>query len=183
MNTPYTNTEAEEYFQNLADNKEALNTCFQYICNTLDEALASQDYTVLLSLIPYIESGEGHLAFEHIGETRRILRILNIIALEHKYLEQTFASDCFCMNDLMAKYYLTLFAYRRILFQLSDTSIEEAIVYLQDNVISHFAAYVISSEELMLPTSNFYESVIHIYAPYWSPNNMQQFRLLIQKQS
>ncbi len=181
MNISYINTEAEEYFQNLADNKDALNTCYQYICDTLDNALATQDYTVLLSLIPYIESGEGHLAFEHIGESRRILRILNIIALECKYCTQTFASDSFSMKDLLEKYYLTLFAYRRILFQLSDTSTEEAIVYLQKNVISHFAAYVIASEELIIPNQMFYESLINIYAPYWSSGNLQQFRLLIQK--
>lgn len=183
MNTPYINLEAEEYFQNLADNKEALNTCYQYICDTLDQSLANQDYTALLSLIPYIETGVGHLAFEHIGETRRILRILNIIALEHKYLDYTFASDCSNMDELMEKYYLTLFAFRRLLFQLSDFSIDEAIQYLQNTALSHFAAYVIASEELIIPTPAFYENLINIYASHWSQSSMQQFLMLIQKQS
>ena len=131
MNTPYINREAEEYFKNLAENKEALDKCYHYICNTLEEGLAAMDFEKLLSLIPYITSGEGHLAFEHIGESRRILRILNILSLERKYSERTFSSECFSKVELMEKYYLTLFAFRRLLFELSEDSMSEAAQYLQ----------------------------------------------------
>lgn len=183
MITPYINLEAEEYFQNLADNRDALTSCYQHICDTLNQALSVQDYDAMLSLIPYMESGEGHLAFEHIGETRRILRVLNIISLEHKYLGETFASDCACMEEIMRKYYLTLFAFRRLLFQLSDASVEEAVEYLQGTAISHFAVYIITSEELMHATSEFFEIMANVYALYWDEVAMQQFQMLVAQTS
>lgn len=183
MSTPYINNEAEEYFQTLEENKEALEVCYRHICDTINRALAIQDYELLFSLISYIESGAGHLAFEHIGEARIILRVLNIIALEHKYLGNTFASNCACLEELMDKYRLTLFAFRRVLFRLSDSSIDEAVEYLQGNVISHFAVYMITKEELLVETSVFYEALMIIYAPYWEPVCMEQFRLLTSKAS
>lgn len=183
MNISYINREAEEYFKTLADNKEALDICYQHICNTLDKGLAELDFEKLLSLIPYITSGEGHLAFEHIGESRRILRILNIISLELKYSDGTFSTECFSKDELMAKYYLTLFAFRRLLFELSETSMEEATQYLQANVISPFAVYILASEELLTPTECFWGTLADIYTPYWTPADSQQFSLLIQQQT
>lgn len=179
MNTPYINLEAEEYFQKLADNRDALTSCYLHIRNVLNQALSSRNYNALFSLIPYIESGKGHLAFEHIGEIRRILRILNIIALEHKYLEKNFATDCITIDELLNKYYLTLFAFRRILFQLSDVSVDKAIEYLHNNVISHFAVYIIASEELIQTTSIFWEVMVNIYEPYWNETAIQQFQMLV----
>lgn len=181
MNTPYINQEAEEYFKNLAENKEALEQCYQYICNTLNEGLAEPDFEKLLSLIPYITTGEGHLAFEHIGESRRILRILNIISLELKYCDGTFATECFSKDELMAKYFLTLFAFRRLLFELSEDSVNEATQYLQTSPLSPFGVYILASEELLTPTRSFWETLADIHAPYWSPADMQQFSLLIQQ--
>lgn len=51
--------EAEEYFKELAENKDATDKAYQYIQNTMDLSLAQEDTTKLLALIPYIESGEG----------------------------------------------------------------------------------------------------------------------------
>ncbi len=179
MNSFYTNNGAEEYFQNLADNRDALASCYQHICNTLNQALFFQDYDMLLSLVSYIESGEGHLAYEHIGETRRILRILNVIAFECKYLGNTFATDCTCMEGLMNKYSLILFSFRRLLFQLSEISVDEAEQYLQSNIISYFVAYVIVSEEMGTVAPQLWKKLEEVYNKYWTTTDMKLFRTLI----
>ncbi len=171
--------EAEEYFKELAENKDATDKAYQYIQNTMDLSLAQEDTAKLLALIPYIESGEGHLCFKYIGETRRILRVLHIIELEDKFQKIPFSSGCNTADELMDKYMLTLFAIRRILFKMSDQSIDEAIGFLQDVALSPFALYVMTNDELLIPSTELYEDLLSILSDVWSEADMQQFLALI----
>jgi len=178
-------SEAEQYFQELDQNKEATTAACLYIDNTIDKALSSQnncrqDINLLLSLIPYIESGDGELPYKYIGETHRILRILHIIQMEHKYRMILFCSGCDSKASLVEKYMLTLFALRRILFHLSDTSVEDAIIYLRQNPLSVFAVYVITQDDLILPDRSLYQKIGEIYSDYWSVSESQLFHSLIQ---
>ena len=80
----------------------------------------------------------------------------------------------------MDKYLLTLFAFRRLIFQLSSDSVAEAIYYLQNNPISHFAAYIITQDELILPTRELYETLTSLYAEFWTNEDIQQFHALAE---
>ncbi len=167
--------EAEEYFHQMKLDWDATNAAYQYILTTLDTALATRDYAALLKLIPYIEEGEGYLAFQYIGKTHRLLRILNIIKLEAGYGKTLFCDDCDKAEALWEKYMLTLFAFRRLLFWLSGESVEEAVTYLQCHPVSHFAAYIMTQGELLIPSQDFYKTLTDIYTEIWSPADIQQF--------
>lgn len=178
MNT--LSSEAEQYFQELSQDREATKTACFHIDNTLDEALnmhktGRQDIDLLLSLIPYIESGEGELSYKYIGETHRIFRILHIIGMEHKYQMTLFCFDCNDRTSLVEKYMLTLFAFRRLLFHLSDSSTEDAVNYLQQNPLSIFAVYVITQDDLILPNKDLYQKIGEIYYDYWSESERQLY--------
>lgn len=171
--------EAEAYFKELAENKDATDKAYQYIQNTMNATLAQEDTPKLLALIPYIESGEGHLCFKYVGETRRILRALHIIALEDKFQKIPFSSGCNTADELMDKYMLTLFALRRILFKMSDQSVDEAMGFLQDVAPSPFALYVMTNDELLIPSTELYENLLGILADTWTEADIQQFLALI----
>lgn len=171
----------ENYFRQLEQDYDATQRAYRHILTTLNTALPRQDYAALYDMIPYIESGEGHLAFQYIGKTHRFLRMLNIIALEGKYHKLMFCDDCDSAEALWEKYMLTLFSFRRLLFRLSDESVEEASIYLRNHPISHFAAYMIATDELLIPNQPFYQSLALIYAQSWEPEDTQQFLSLMNQ--
>ncbi|MDE7223968.1 MAG: hypothetical protein K2O34_09330 [Acetatifactor sp.] len=170
--------EAEDYFRQMELELDATQNAYRHILDTIDAALAEENYAALHGLIPYIEEGEGHLAFQYIGKTHRYLRMLNIIALENKYQKTPFCSDCSSAEALWEKYMLTLFAFRRLLFRLSDESVNQAVAYLQSRPVSHFAAYMMVQDELLIPDQAFYEALALIYAQDWSAADRQQFLAL-----
>lgn len=167
--------ETEEYFQQLEQDKAAAQNAYRHILDTIDVALVRNDYALLEELIPYIESGDGQLAFQYIGKTHRFLRMLNIIALENKYHRPPFCIDCDNASALWEKYMLTLFAFRRLLFQLSDSSAEEAVAYLQSRPLSHFAAYMLTQDDRLIPDRELYENIAAVYAQEWNAADTQQF--------
>lgn len=172
--------EAEQYFQELSQDRKATETACFHIDHTLDEALTiqktgKQDIGLLLSLIPYIENGDGELPYKYIGETHRIFRILHIIEMEHKYQMTPFCSGCYDRASLIEKYMLTLFAFRRLLFHLSDASVEDAIFYLRQNPLSVFAVYVITQDDLIVPDNALYQEIMEIYSDHWNESEYQLF--------
>ena len=167
--------EAEDYFQQIKVDFDATQDAYRHILATIDTALAKEDFSSLYGLISYIEKGDGHLAFRYIGKTHRLLRMLNIIALEDKYQKPLFCSGCGNTESLWEKYMLTLFAFRRLLFRLSEESVSEAAAYLQGHPVSHLAAYMMVQDELLIPDRAFYETLALIFAQVWSQADIQQF--------
>lgn len=172
---------SEQYFAEVKLNQKDAQEAYTFILNEADSALKEQDIPTLLSLVSYIENGKGHIAYQYIGKTQRFLRLLHIIEIEYKYQKYLFSDGCDNTNMLIEKYMLTLFSFRRLIFHLSDTSVYEAVCYLQNQPISHFAAYIISHDELMIPNQNFYETIAAIYCNQWSEADIQQFFSLIQQ--
>lgn len=172
--------EAEAYFHQVEQDLNAVNEAYQHILMTFDRSLSTGDYALLLELIPFMEEGEGYLALQYIGKSHRLLRILNIIKLELLNGITPFCHACGSEKALWEKYMLTLFAFRRLLFQLSQDSVSEAAVYLQRNPVSPLAAYIMTQGELLIPSQDFYEALEDLYWEIWSPGEMQQFRALIQ---
>lgn len=173
--SPQLNLSTENFFENLEKNKDAIWDSWSYITKTLNAALKHQDTDKLLSLIPYIEQGAGAPAYEHIGESRRILRILHIIQLELTYQKTPFFLHCIDKDSLMEKYMLSLFALRRLFFQLSADSIKEAADLLLHNTLSVFAVYVMTQEDLINADSALYDKIIEICSAYWNDGDKQLF--------
>ena len=171
--------ESEDFFKEQELVREDTENVYHHIISTIDNALTSKDYAALSALIPYIEKGDGFLAFQYIGKTHRLLRLLTIIALEEKYQKRLFCEDCFNTDELYEKYILTVFAFRRLLFHLSPESVEEAVTYLQNHPISHFAAYWILQGDLLIPSRKLCENLAAIYTDEWSPEDIQQFFYLL----
>lgn len=167
--------EAENHFRQLELDRSTVESAYQRILSTIDQALKNQDYASLFRLISYIEDGSGYPAFRHIGKTRRFLRILHIIELEYKHAKVPFCSGCNSVHALWEKYMLTLFAFRRLRFQLSAQSVEEAVSYLRSHPISPFAAYIIAENDLFIPDGDFYEALALIYTQEWTPADKEQF--------
>ena len=169
------NEEAENYFRQLDQDKEITQKAWQTIVNSTDSALKNENTNQLLSLIPYIENGDGHFAYQYIGQTHRLLRILHIIELENKYNKKLFLSNCSSYELLMEKYLLSLFALRRLLFQLSEESIDAAASFLKANLLSPFAIYIILQDDLIIPNAALYQTIATIYDNIWSISDTQLF--------
>lgn len=170
---------ADEEFREIALDYTPAQNAWQHILTTMDAALCREDYKALLDLIPYIEKGDGQAAFQYIGKTRRLLLILKILSLEAKSQKALFCQSLNSADALYEKYMLTLFSFRRILFRLSEDSFTEAVTYLQNNPVSHFAAYMITQDDLIVPDQDFYDTLALIFTQKWSVTDVQQFFALI----
>lgn len=177
---PELTKEAEDYFSRIAIHKEQIAQSYQHIISTMDDALSRRDTAALLELIPYIETGDGQFAFQHIGKSHRILRILQIIKLELGFHQLPFSEGCTSFDELWEKYSLTLFALRRLTFCLSEDSVTEAVYFLQNQPISYLAAYIMAQNELLVPNPAFYEMLVEIYHHIWTDVDIGQFYALIQ---
>lgn len=174
----FSKEETNEFFIEFNKRKNTTYQAYEYIQRTADCALSQQDYNLLLSLIPYMESGEGYYAFRYIGEVRRIYRILSIISMEKKFQKELFCYDCSSLHNLMDKYVMVLFALRRLTFNLSDESVDEALFFLQSKKLSPFVIYILTKDELIIPNKDLYETILYLYDGIWSEGDKQQFLAL-----
>lgn len=156
--------EAQEYFCQLKKEYPLAVASYNTILSSINTLLTENNFDSLSSIISYIEEGEGLYAFNYIGATHRLLRILYILQLETKYfLSAPFILDCNNTDDLMNKYVLTLFALRRILFNFTEESVTDAIAWLQQNSVSYIAVQIITQSEHINPNNNFYSLLNTIY--------------------
>lgn len=171
----HTREEADQYFRELQEHKEEIQAAYYHITDTITSALQKEDYSLLLSLIAWIESPEGQMSYRFSGKPHRILRYLHIIALEYKYRCTLFCTGCRDAESLYDKYVSSLLAMRRILFQLSPESVTEACDYLHANALSPFAIYTIANNDLIRPTADFYRQISDLYRDIWSEMENQFF--------
>lgn len=167
--------EAVQYFKELAENRENIRNTYQYVTDTVTQALQTEDYDRLFSLIQYIEGLEGTLSYSFTGRSQRILKYLHIIQLEYKYQCPLFCDGCLDADSLYDKYVTCLFALRRLTFRLSPESIEEAKSFLHANVLSPFAIYTLSSDDRIEATKSFYMQILDLYSNIWSETEIQIF--------
>lgn len=170
--------ELELYFQKKERNNEAARIANLHISQMLSHALPLQDIDSCLALIPYIKSGDGLWAYKYSAEVQRIFVILHIIEFEYKNSKTLFCSTCIDQDSLLEKYMLSLFAFRRLIFQLSATSVEEAVCYLSRIDLSIFAVYFIIQNDLIIPNNALYEKIIQIYTKTGTWSNDDIFQLL-----
>lgn len=164
-----------EYFKESVENKETFQSTYQHITDTISHALQAEDYVNLLSIIQYIESPEGQLAYRFSGKTHRILRYLHIIRMEYKYQCPLFCEGCQDADSLYAKYVSCMFAIRRLTFRLSPESVEEAESFLRNTVLSPFAVYTIVTNDRIEATNNLYMQILDLYSDIWSDTEIQIF--------
>lgn len=159
--------ESEIYFQQLKEELPETKSACQYIDDVLNEALKTQDRDTLLSLIPFIESGKGKLAWKYIGEIRRILQILSAIRLEIKYHTEIFCAGCQSKAELEEKYLVMLFALRRLIFYLSEESVKEAEQFLKSANLSPFVLHMALQNELLSSDLKIYQRLADLFDGIW----------------
>lgn len=169
----------EHQFQIIDKDMQTAKDAERYIVDVLDRVLSSQDVALCLSLISYMDSENGRLAYRYCSKTRRISTILHITELEKKSGTKLFISDCCDESSLMEKYMLSLFAFRRLLFRLSDASTDDAIQYLRQKQLSVFAVHLITQNDLIIPDASLYEKIIEIYSGFWNDHDIHQLLYLI----
>ena len=167
--------EAELYFAELAQNREKTVQAWQYISDEIGSNLQQGNYTELFKLIPYIESGDGQLAFRYIGDSRRIMLLLHMMQLEYGHGITPFGEGCATVEELLEKYMLTVFALRRILFQLPELHREEGISFLRSSAPSAYAVYFILTGDLILPAKSFWQEVAELMQDIWTVQEKQFF--------
>ena len=160
--------EAEIYFRQLKEELPEMKSARQHIDEVLDEALSTENHSVLLSLIPYMESGKGKLAWKYTGEARRILQILYIVRLEEKYHMELFCRGCRSKEELTEKYLVMLFALRRLVFGLSEESVEEAEQFLKSAGLSPFALHMVLQNELLPADLSTYQQLTNLFSENWN---------------
>nr|WP_318684672.1 hypothetical protein [uncultured Acetatifactor sp.] len=173
-------TKDQIFFEKYKQEYPLALAAFQSIQSTVNEGLRENNHLIMLSLIPFIENGDGNLAFQYIGKTRRILRILYILRLEDRYGFRAFTCEVSSWDDLLEKYMLSLFALRRLAFSLSSQSEEEAACFLLQNRLSPFAVYVLCSNELIIPSRALYKKIENISSQFWSKQESLLFQSLTE---
>ena len=171
--------EAETFFEKYAREYPCALSAYEEISALVDTALQQNNYDLLLSQISCMETGNGRLAFQYIGEARQLFRILSIIALEQKYHTCSFAYHMQSKQELIEKYRLSLFALRRILFTLSPASTADAEAYLREAQLSPFAIYMLAKEELLIPDNVLFKKLQALYRSQWNHTEMQLFQQFI----
>ena len=83
------------------------------------------------------------------------------------------------MQELLEKYLLTLFAFRRLQFRPSEAAVSEAVYYLSQNNLSVFAVFVITKQDLIIPDETLYEEIIRIHAKSWTASDRELLTSLI----
>jgi hypothetical protein len=169
----------EQQFQIIDEQMKSAEAAERHLVDILNHALYSQNTELCLSLIPYMDSEQGKLAYQYCSKTRRISTILRIIELESKSGKTLFVWNCRDEASLMEKYMLSLFALRRLLFRLSDSSAHDAIQYLRQEELSVFAVHLITQNDLIIPTPSLYEKIIAIYSGLWNDHDIHQLLYLI----
>ena len=147
----------------------------QYVTDTVTQALRTEDFSKLFSLIPYIESLEDTKAYSFTGRSQRILKYLHIIQLEYNYQCPLFCEGCPDADAVYNKYVSCLLAMRRIAFHLPPESIQEADSFLRTCVLSPFAVYMITSDDRIDATGEFYRHMLDLYRDLWSETEIQMF--------
>lgn len=171
---------ADAIFENLEKNKASTHEIYHCIVTIMNETLKKEDIEQLLLLIPFMESGAGTLAYKYIGETHRLLRMLRIISLEYQAKKPVLSAGCPDKSSLWDKYMLILFALRRLLFRLSEDSVNEAASFLISARPSPYAVYTMLQEDLILPDQSLYDSVVSL--PLWDEEDRQLFLALIKQE-
>lgn len=171
----YLEEEADEYFKELAANREIIQSTYQYVTDTITQALQTRDLPKLFSLISYIEDLEDTKAYSFTGRSQRILKYLHIIQLEHNYQCPLFCDGCPDADSVYDKYVSCLFAMRRIAFQLPPESIKDADAFLRVYTLSPFAVYIMTSDDRIDATKEFYQHMLNLYSDLWSETEIQMF--------
>lgn len=167
--------ESEIYFWQLKEELPETKSACRYMDDLMDKALRSQNNDALLSLIPFIESGKGKLAWKHIGETRRVLQILSAIRLEVKYHTEIFCEGCRSKAELEEKYLVMLFALRRLVFRLSADSVEEAEQFLKSANLSPFVLHMALQNELLPSARGVYQRLADLLDEIWDEGEKALF--------
>ena len=176
MNTSAINKEEiEAFFLELSIANNNVHQSYEYILKTIDSALLEQNLGALLALIPYMEKGQGNLAFQYLGKLHRILRILHLIEIEIKYQKPLFSHGCIDSKALLDKYMAIVFALRRLSFRLSEDSINEAVSFLYSLPISYFSVHTLIEAESIYADDFFYELLLYVYHSQWSDEDINNF--------
>lgn len=167
--------EADKYFKELAANREVIRSTYQYITDTITRALQTNDLPMLFALIPYIENLDGTPAYSFTGRSQRILKYLHIILMEDRYQCLLFCNGCADADAVYNKYVSCLLAMRRIAFLLPPASVEEADAFLLSQALSPFAVYMITSDDRIDATGEFYQHMLDLYRGLWTETETQIF--------
>lgn len=175
-----TNQDSELFLNSIEEILPKAKEAHQHIICTINTALKRLDIELLLSMIPYIEEDNGMLSLQYIAQTTRIWRILHIIQLENQFHLSLFSTNCSNSDDLIEKYMLSLFALRRILFDLSISSRIGARKFLQEQALSPFAIHLILTQDLIHPNRDLFQSIIKIHYNIWDDSQKTIFISLMQ---
>ena len=85
MPTNYPEEENIKYFQKLKQEYPYAEQAYTHIISSINSFLINGDFTIIKSIINFIQYGDGKYAFSYIGSIHRILMVLYILQLEKEY--------------------------------------------------------------------------------------------------
>lgn len=169
---------ADQFFADIVAGREKIEESKKVIFNMMDLAVKDNRRDIFESLISYITKKNGQYALHYVGEATRILNLCQIISMEYEFGERLLHDGCDGYESLKEKYFLTIYALRRILFALSEVSVEEAKSYLQSTAPSYLAVHLILEREIFRVDEVFMERIIDIFRSIWTLAQLEAFEKL-----
>lgn len=163
------------FFEKLPYYYDRGKKAYKHIEEMFNEYWQDKDAERIEKLIAYIEEGEGNYAYRYIGGVHRILNLLHALQLELKYGCVPIIDGCISMKEAIDKYMISLFAFRRILFGLSEESVQEADEILAELRLSPFAVYFIIYNDLIIPDNEMCKMVYQQYMIMWNDLEKNMF--------
>lgn len=136
--------ETEKNMASYSENREYCFSMYDMLRKRLDNCIKSRDYKSLSDLLPYYEKREAFPRLIHSGETLRIYASVKFTLAELEAGKEPFLSSVSSYDEFLQQYTLTVFSFRRLELALSETAMEEAMVYLQSIPLTVYAARIIS---------------------------------------
>lgn len=173
--------QVDEYFEQYQGKIASAETEWKKITEAIDEGLQENYHEVFHKVSEYMTQGSGKAAAENIGEALRGLRVCNIVDMELEYGMQPLCRECRSLGDLLDKYMLVLFSLRRLCFDLSMESMEEAGAFLTNNQISVICVAVLLREELIAYDDWGLKRICDNMKDVWTKKDVAMLQALLER--
>lgn len=174
--------ECDENMRQLEQDKAYCFQKYGEIRTHIDLCLKNKDYPSLMTLSEYFKEADDKPHLHITSETIRVITLLQFLTMELEIGKTPFISSANDFATFMEQYTLTIFALRRLEFEISDQAMEEAVAYLNSIPFNIYSAMIIIDSEYFENYEKLYWTLYHNMSS-WTIIDKIQWLEFLQKKS
>lgn len=153
--------ECDENMRQLEQDKAYCFEKYEEIRTHIDFCLTNKDYSSLMTLFEYFKEADYKPHLHITAETFRVMTLLQFLSMELEIGKTPFVSSANDFASFMEQYTLTIFALRRLEFEISDQAMAEAVAYLNSIPFNIYSAMIIIDREYFENYEKLYWTLYH----------------------